>query len=652
MSQSPEQGETSKSYEDGWAAIYRMIREGRSFSGRERHCAFLNTGGERFAGIGAVAGLDLLDDGRAVCAVDWDQDGALDFWISGRGSPRVRLLRNRARSGHHWLELQLVGKQCNRDAIGARVEVMLPDGRGRRYVKTLHAGQGFLAQSSKVLHFGLASSDTIDRVVVHWPGGDPEIFEGIDVDRRWHLEQGSGRGTPLPVRRVHLASGSPGSESMTAGVTGRARVVLATPLPMPRMTFLGVDGAHVSLEPRPERALLINLWASWCANCQKELRDFHDHADQLDEAGVDVLSLSVDKGDERAAAQSYLDALGWKLGRGYATDELLDVLRTAEEEVIDVQRDLALPTSFLMTPRARLIAIYRGPVDVETLTRDARLADMSALDLRAAAVPFPGQFASSPPNSDLLSFVNRLRDRGLLEIAAEFMTRLRPPAGDVEAVTRVAESQVLLANDMMRQRRFPDAATAYTRALELVPGMPAAIRGLGIALGEMRQDDKALELLMRARELASSDDSVPYMLGLINSRKNAPDLARTYFEEAIAKNPRNARAHFNLGALLLKQGLADEALVEMDKALEADPEYAKAHSARAQILYAARRVQEAVRAYRRALELDPDDARTVFGYGVAQVVIGDETGSAKSLARLRTLDPKLAGQLEAVISQR
>ena len=49
MSQSPEgeQGDIA-SYVDGWAALFKMLREGASFSGRERNRAFLNVGGGRF----------------------------------------------------------------------------------------------------------------------------------------------------------------------------------------------------------------------------------------------------------------------------------------------------------------------------------------------------------------------------------------------------------------------------------------------------------------------------------------------------------------------------------------------------------------------------------------------------------------------------
>ena len=38
-------------YDVGWKALNTMLKTGRSLSGHERNCAFLNTGGARFADV-------------------------------------------------------------------------------------------------------------------------------------------------------------------------------------------------------------------------------------------------------------------------------------------------------------------------------------------------------------------------------------------------------------------------------------------------------------------------------------------------------------------------------------------------------------------------------------------------------------------------
>ena len=143
-----------------------MLRSGHSFSGRERNCVFLNCRNEQFANVSAVTGLDFEDDGRALATTDWDHDGDLDVWLLNRTGPRLRFMKNQtirhSTPAHaQFLSIGLQGTKSNRDAIGARVEVVTDQSNDDRMVATLTAGDAFLSQSSKWLHFGLSDATEV-----------------------------------------------------------------------------------------------------------------------------------------------------------------------------------------------------------------------------------------------------------------------------------------------------------------------------------------------------------------------------------------------------------------------------------------------------------------------------------------------------------
>ena len=99
MSQSPDSlqdREGLDAYGQAFQAVIQLLREGRSFSGNERNCAYLNCRRAPFANVSAATGLDFPDDGRGIAVSDWDQDGDLDLWIRNRTGPRLRLMLNQS----------------------------------------------------------------------------------------------------------------------------------------------------------------------------------------------------------------------------------------------------------------------------------------------------------------------------------------------------------------------------------------------------------------------------------------------------------------------------------------------------------------------------------------------------------------------------
>ena len=386
-----------ENYLKGWAIVIRLIREkGLSLSGREANCCFLNTGQTRFANIATISGLDFIDDARGCAVVDWDKDGDLDLWISNRTSPQVRYMRNDVRQAGNFVAFKLVGQKSNRDGIGARVSLTLADD-GKAHIKTLRAGEGFLSQSSKWMHFGMGGQDRIQQVHVKWPDGSVNEFDDVDGNQFYRLIQGEN------LQRVDFAAAPELAARVlpTSPAASTARTVVAPRQKASALKLLTADGQTVDLQQSVTGPTLVNLWSETCPPCLLELSDFAEAADSFKAAGLRVMALrSPDPRDDVAKALDQLRTYQQKLNLSFpmaaATDDTMSKLTEAQNEVLQIDRPLVLPTSFLLDASGRLSVIYQGRVAPDQILADVQRLDLPESKWNDQSVPFPGRWYQSP----------------------------------------------------------------------------------------------------------------------------------------------------------------------------------------------------------------------------------------------------------------
>ncbi len=116
---------------------------------------------------------------RGSAILDFNNDGHMDGLITAMGD-RPFLLKNRDKSGNHWLLLNLEGTRSNRDGFGARLTV---SAGGRTTYQEARCPAGFLMQSDKRLHFGLGKASTVDKIEIRWPSGQTQELSNVAVDQ-------------------------------------------------------------------------------------------------------------------------------------------------------------------------------------------------------------------------------------------------------------------------------------------------------------------------------------------------------------------------------------------------------------------------------------------------------------------------------------
>jgi len=423
-----------------------MFAGGRSFSGNERNCCYLNTTLEptipgRFANISGSSGLDFPDDGRALAVTDWDQDGDLDLWTSNRSAPRLRFLQNNSPNKKNFLSFHLIGtgKETNRDAIGARVEVFLQNKTGQtrqpqiadsptndRMIKTVRAGEGFLSQSSKWVHFGIPLTSDIEKVIVRWPGGQQETFTNIEAGNRYFLVQQSGIADLIQPNQRKLSL-KPEQQEPEKRSDGTFR--MATRVEVPPLFFETWGGKKQSIQATKGEDLLIVFWASWCPSCLMELKDLATNEDQIRSSGLNILALSVDGLNgpplEKKEASRILDSMEFFFRSGRADSALIQQLQNIN--ILKTENsELPLPFSILLDHRNRLTAIHRGPVDFREILEMDGADETDVLSQFEKASTLGGISLPEPVAREALQraeadgrfkYGHKLQEAGLLERA-------------------------------------------------------------------------------------------------------------------------------------------------------------------------------------------------------------------------------------------
>jgi len=502
-------------YVNAWKRLALMIREGRSLSGRERNCCFLNLRGTQFADVSAVFSLDHVDDSRAVALTDWDHDGDLDVWLTNRTGPQVRFLRNDVPTENQFLAVRLEGdpqQGCNRDAIGARVELHMSSGEPRRLVRTLSAGDGFLSQSSKWIIFGLGNRSDIQHLTIRWPGtATMESYGDLVAGKRYRIVQGSNQAVSVASRQTSVEL-SPRDLDLTPS-SDRSRAVLSKPLKVGQLDYVEHTGQTKTLHGTPNSPVLINLWSATCDPCIEELKDFVKQSNQVFAAQLTVLALNVDGLESSMAntndhAKQVLAKLGFPFASGLATKELVQKLDDLQHKFIYRQRQLPLPSSFLIDDQGRLAVVYKGRVDVEQLVADSKHIGRASERERNVIAGRPGSWVEDHFVKFPIAVANEYLEGGYIE-----------------------EAQAHLEKHLEKESRFQDAATSE----------------------EARRQDIRIADIHHA------------LAGIAYGRRNVKATLHHY-EQALKHRPKYLPVENNLAWLLAT--LPDDSLRDGDRALQ------------------------------------------------------------------------------------
>ncbi|MCI0486826.1 MAG: CRTAC1 family protein [Blastocatellia bacterium] len=152
---------------------------------------FRNLGKKKFKDMAPNLGSAIQQPavGRGAAYGDYDNDGDLDLLITSNNGP-ARLLRNEGGNQNNLLRIKTIGTASNRNAIGAKITLTLPD--KKRLMNVVKTGSSYCSQSELTLTFGLGKVDKVQTIEIVWPNGNKQTLSDVNANQEITIEEGKG----------------------------------------------------------------------------------------------------------------------------------------------------------------------------------------------------------------------------------------------------------------------------------------------------------------------------------------------------------------------------------------------------------------------------------------------------------------------------
>jgi thiol-disulfide isomerase/thioredoxin len=129
-----------------------------------------------------------------------------------------------------------------------------------------------------------------------------------------------------------------------------------------RIELVAAEELRSALEAQGGSVVLVNLWATWCAPCLKEIPELVRLEGAAADRGLVVLGVSLDAPPERSDVQAFRD----RWFPAFRTYQSAEANWYAIAGIVDPDWSGLLPTTFLLARDGTLAATFTGAQTYET----------------------------------------------------------------------------------------------------------------------------------------------------------------------------------------------------------------------------------------------------------------------------------------------
>lgn len=317
-----------------------MLAQGFSFSGYERDGFYLNLGGGRFENVSGVSGIDALSDGRAALYADFDNDGDTDVFLTNIQEQAFALYRNNLGSDNNYLRISLTGSKSGKDAFGAVVRVGTSAGV---LTKIKSGGSGYLSQHDARLLFGLGQDTEAQYVEVTWPDGTKQRFENVAGKQHVALVEGEKELKVIKDQKFQFPDPLTDEERMARSI----HVKVGDKFPNLNVKLL--DGQDATFPNAVNGPTVVNLWATWCVPCRKEMPEL----ERLHKLGkMRVVGINLDDAAMVGKVKPHLRRMKISYENYTRGSQVLETIYAGDE--------LFVPLTFVLDEKGVVTKIFSG----------------------------------------------------------------------------------------------------------------------------------------------------------------------------------------------------------------------------------------------------------------------------------------------------
>lgn len=165
---------------------------------------------------------------------------------------------------------------------------------------------------------------------------------------------------PDPDKAAACEAKADAARTIASEAKGEVAAMLAADPPqlLSDLAFDGPDGTPMTLADRAGKVLLVNLWATWCAPCRKEMPALDALQKEAGGDDFEVVAVNVDTGGDEKP-KKFLGEIGIE-NLAFYRDDTLELFNTLKR-----RRGLALglPVTLLVDREGCLMAHMNGPAE-------------------------------------------------------------------------------------------------------------------------------------------------------------------------------------------------------------------------------------------------------------------------------------------------